>query len=189
MFRGEPVRREKLVKGDGTGFLSALLPAGRRRAIAISIDAQGGTTAGGFILPNDRVDVIWTWRDLEKSKTARMDIYTSETILTNVRVLAIGQNVQDKNGEKVVAGGTATLELEPLAGQYHHFGAADRTIVACPAQHRRCEPDRASQVFRRGRHNRHTLFCQRRNHDRHALSAPERRLDEIETGGLTAPVP
>jgi pilus assembly protein CpaB len=47
MFRGEPIRREKLVKGDGTGFLSALLPAGRR-AIAINIDAQGGTTAGGL---------------------------------------------------------------------------------------------------------------------------------------------
>jgi len=42
-----------------------------------------------------------------------MDIYTSETILTNVRVLAIGQNVQEKNGEKVVTGATATLELDP----------------------------------------------------------------------------
>jgi pilus assembly protein CpaB len=38
---------------------------------------------------------------------------TSETLLRNVRVLAIGQNIQERNGEKVVVGETATLELDP----------------------------------------------------------------------------
>ncbi len=40
-------------------------------------------------------------------------MFLAETILQNIRVLAIGQNVQERNGEKVVVGETATLELDP----------------------------------------------------------------------------
>jgi pilus assembly protein CpaB len=54
---GEPIRRDKVVKADGSGFLSAILPSGMR-AVAVSIDMRGANSAGGFILPNDRVDVI-----------------------------------------------------------------------------------------------------------------------------------
>ncbi|SEG42515.1 Flp pilus assembly protein CpaB [Bosea lathyri] len=106
----EPIRREKLIRTDGTGFLSAVLPAGMR-AIAISTDSRGANTAGGFILPNDRVDVIRTFK--EESNGGQATNYVSETILSNVRILAIGQNVQERNGEKVVVGETATLELDP----------------------------------------------------------------------------
>ena len=111
-FAGEPMRREKLVKGPNSGFLSAILPSGYR-AVAINIDNAGGASAGGFILPNDRVDVIRTSRDEEAGKQAGADVYRSETILTNIRVLAIGTNVQEKNGEHVVQGSTATLEVDP----------------------------------------------------------------------------
>ncbi len=108
---GEPLRRDKLIKGTGSGYLSAILPQGYR-AVAINIDSSGSTTAGGFILPNDRVDVVRVFRDDAESKARGADIYTSETILTNVRVLAIGQNVQEKNG--AATGSTnATLELDP----------------------------------------------------------------------------
>jgi pilus assembly protein CpaB len=107
---GEPIRRDKLVKADGTGFMSAILPAGMR-AVAISIDTRGTNAAGGFILPNDRVDVIKTARDEEGSKATGSDIQTSETVLSNVRVLAIGQNIQERGGDKVVTGETATLEV------------------------------------------------------------------------------
>ena len=41
------------------------------------------------------------------------DTYVSETLLHNVKVLAIGQNVEDKNGQPVVVGSNATLELDP----------------------------------------------------------------------------
>lgn len=109
---GEPIRREKLIKADGSGFMSAILPAGMR-AVAISIDTRGATSAGGFILPNDRVDVLRTYRDDESSRSGGVDVHMSETILSNIRVLAIGQNVQERNGEKVVTGETATLELTP----------------------------------------------------------------------------
>ena len=108
---GEPMRREKLVKADGAGFMSAVLPAGKR-AIAISIDTRGATSAGGFILPNDRVDVLRIARD-EDAARAGGDAQTAETLLANVRVLAIGQAVSEQNGQKVVSGDTATLELTP----------------------------------------------------------------------------
>jgi pilus assembly protein CpaB len=111
-LRGEPMRRDKLIKGPNSGYLSAVLPTGMR-AVAINIDQAGGTTAGGFILPNDRVDVIRVFRDDEESKAKGREVTNVQTILTNVKVLAIGQNVEEQNGKKVVVGANATLELDP----------------------------------------------------------------------------
>jgi pilus assembly protein CpaB len=108
LLAGEPVRREKIVKGQG-GFMSALLPSGMR-AVAIGIDNRGTTSAGGFILPNDRVDVIQT---APATSTGGGATSMSQIILANVRVLAIGQNIQERNGEKVITGESATLELTP----------------------------------------------------------------------------
>lgn len=115
-FANEPIREEKLIKANGSGFLSAILPSGKR-AIAISIDSRGATSAGGFILPNDHVDVIVTRRDADASRQVGADVFASATLLNNVRVLAIGQNIQEKNGERVVVGETATLELEPFQAE------------------------------------------------------------------------
>lgn len=112
----EPIRDEKLIRGATSGFLSAILPEGKR-AVAISIDSRGSATAGGFILPNDHVDVIATHRDNEASERTGADAYVSKTILKNVRVLAIGQRIQEKDGEKTVIGETATLELEPAQAE------------------------------------------------------------------------
>lgn len=119
LLQGEPVRREKLVKGIGSGFMSAILPSGKR-AVAINIDSQGSTTAGGFILPNDRVDVIRTFHDDSKgmgSGSSSSDGFLSETLLRDIRVLAIGQNIQEKNGQPVVVGSNATLELDPAQAE------------------------------------------------------------------------
>src|SRR4029077_17280587 len=69
------------------------------------------TGAGGFILPNDRVDVILSGRDREAEKATGVESHVSRTILNNVRVLAIDQLVQEKEGQRVVVGKTATLEL------------------------------------------------------------------------------
>jgi pilus assembly protein CpaB len=105
---GEPIREAKLVQAKGSGFMAAILPPGMR---AVSTAIAPETGAGGFILPNDRVDVILTQRDRVAEKTAGTEVQTSETILKNIRVLAIDQNVEEKNGQKVVIGKTATLEL------------------------------------------------------------------------------
>lgn len=102
----EPIRTEKLIKA-GSGFMSAILPQGMR-AVAIEITKGGANSAGGFILPNDRVDVIKTYR--EDGGNGEL---TSETLLTDIRVLAIGPVVQEKNGETVVTGETATIALSP----------------------------------------------------------------------------
>ncbi|MEX0752377.1 MAG: Flp pilus assembly protein CpaB [Xanthobacteraceae bacterium] len=107
---GEPIRESKLIKADGSGFMAAILPSGMR---AVSTEISPETGAGGFILPNDRVDVILSRRDREAEKTIGVDTYVSETILTNIRVLAIDQTVEEKDGQKVVVGKTATLELAP----------------------------------------------------------------------------
>jgi len=111
-LRGEPMRRDKLVKQGAGGFMAAILPPGKR-AVAIKIDNGGDTSAGGFILPNDRVDVVSLSRDDEASKARGIEVVTARTILANVRVLAIGQNVEEQNGRKVVTGANATLELDP----------------------------------------------------------------------------
>jgi pilus assembly protein CpaB len=117
VLAGEPIRRERLIRSENGGFLSAVLPSGMR-AVAISIDSRGSSTAGGFILPNDRVDVIATYRDEIASQDLSSDVHVSETILRNVRVLAIGKNVEtDEEGNAFVDGETATLELSPAQAE------------------------------------------------------------------------
>ena len=64
-------------------------------------------------MSNDHVDVILSHRDRLAEKSAGVEIHTSEVILSNVRVLAIDQTVEEKNGQRVVVGKTATLELAP----------------------------------------------------------------------------
>ncbi|PTE10338.1 Flp pilus assembly protein CpaB [Mesorhizobium helmanticense] len=108
MYAGEPLRRSKLV-GEGQSFMSSILPSGMR-AVATTISAD--TSAGGFILPNDFVDVIMTRRaDAANGAPAG---FTTETILKNIRILAIDQTIQeDEEGKKTRVGQTATLELTP----------------------------------------------------------------------------
>ncbi len=108
MAQGEPVRENKLIIGKNSGYMAAVLPSGMR---AYSTEISAETGAGGFILPNDRVDVILTGRDREAEKATGIETHVSATILTDVRVLAIDQLVQEKDGQRVVVGKTATLEL------------------------------------------------------------------------------
>jgi pilus assembly protein CpaB len=107
---GEPIREPKLVKGNGSGFMAAILPTGMR---AISTEISPETGAGGFILPNDRVDVILSKREKNPDRNGSADIVNSEIILGNVRVLAIDQAPKEKDGQNSVVGKTVTLELRP----------------------------------------------------------------------------
>ena len=101
MSLGEPIREANLASRH-VGFLAAILPSGKR-AVAVKISAEN--TAGGFILPNDRVDVLHTEGE------------ESRTILKNIPILAIDQIVdersKDDKGKATVIGKTATLELNP----------------------------------------------------------------------------
>lgn len=103
---GEPINKFKLIKRDQGGVMAAILMPGKR---AISTKIKEATSAGGFILPNDRVDVILS----RKLKTSGDTKYVSNTILRNIRVLAIGQNIEQPKGKTSAIGKTATLELAP----------------------------------------------------------------------------
>src|SRR3954469_10483674 len=107
---GEPIREPKLVKGNGSGFMAAILSTGMR---AVSTEISPETGAGGFILPNDRVDVILSKREKNTTVSGAPDMVVSEIILPNVRVLAIDQAPKEKDGQNAVVGKTVTLELRP----------------------------------------------------------------------------
>jgi pilus assembly protein CpaB len=107
---GEPIREPKLVKGNGSGFMAAILPSGMR---AISTEISPETGAGGFILPNDRVDVILSKREKNTAGAGSPDAVKSEIILSNIRILAIDQAPKEKDGQNNVVGKTVTLELKP----------------------------------------------------------------------------
>jgi pilus assembly protein CpaB len=143
---GEPVREAKLVDAKGSGFLAAILTPGMR---AISTQISPETGAGGFILPNDRVDVILTLRNQSAATVGN----ASETILRNVRVLAIDQSIEEKNGQKVVVGKTATLELLPGQAETlalsHELGTLTlslRSMADASGDDSRDEPDSRRNV-------------------------------------------
>lgn len=131
IYAGEPIRAP-IIATAGRGFMSAILPSGRR---AVSIRVEAEARAAGFILPNDRIDVILT--RIERGTSADGgDLFTSETILQNVRVLAIDQTFEERDGEKFVSGEIATLELSPgeseliaLANEMGQLSLALRSIA------------------------------------------------------------
>jgi pilus assembly protein CpaB len=111
VYEGETIIEKKIIVPGQTGFMSAILPKGMR---AISVAISEHSAAGGFILPNDRVDVILTKKVTSSQTTDKLIV--SETVLTNVRVLAVNQTYrQEQEGDNVTVaeGKTATLELDP----------------------------------------------------------------------------
>jgi pilus assembly protein CpaB len=76
---------------------------------ALSVPIKDKNVAGGFILPNDRVDVIVTRRVQGSNGTQQV----GETLLHNIRVLAVGKMIDQKGDDKTASGKTATLELDP----------------------------------------------------------------------------
>src|SRR5271156_489085 len=95
MVAGDPIRDPYVVMAKGSGFLAAVLPKGMR---AVSVDTSPDSGAGGFILPDDRVDVLVTRRDRAVEKATGVEKFISDTILRNVRVLAIDQAIDEKAG-------------------------------------------------------------------------------------------
>jgi pilus assembly protein CpaB len=134
---GEPIRDPAVVFAKGSGFLAAVLPKGMR---AVSAEITPENAAGGFILPEDHVDVLLTRRDKAAERSTGIEKLLTETILKNVRVLAIDQAVEEKDGQKVVVGKTATLELTPeqaetlaLSRQLGTISLALRSLTDSPS--------------------------------------------------------
>lgn len=110
LVEGEPITKTKLIHPGDQSFMAAMLTPGMR---AISIEISPETAAGGFILPNDHIDVTVT-REIESGNKAAMQNVRSDMILQNIRVLAIDGIYAPpaKEGQAALLVGTrATLEL------------------------------------------------------------------------------
>ena len=105
---GQPISDPMVVFAKGSGFMAAILPKGMR---AVAMNISPDTDAGGFILPEDHVDVVLTRHDRAQEQANGIESLVSTTILENVRVLAVDQAVEEKGGQKVVLGKTATLQV------------------------------------------------------------------------------
>jgi len=110
--QGEPIITSSVIDPDGRGLMAAQLEPGFR---AVSIEIDPTSAAGGYIQPNDRVDVIMTQR-VQNRESSGGEQVRSEIVLEDVRVLAIGEATQppatsEGEGPQVVEGGFAVLEL------------------------------------------------------------------------------
>jgi pilus assembly protein CpaB len=109
LVAGQPITNTAIVHGQAAGFMAAMLMPDMR-AVSINVSADSG--AGGFILPNDHVDVI-----LARKLEGNPPHVVAKTILTDVRVLAVDQTFKQDKDTKSVIGKTATLELTPSEAQ------------------------------------------------------------------------
>ena len=119
IFPGEPIRQDKLIRAD-QGYLSAVLASGMR---GVSVSITSDSASGGFVVPNDRVDVVLT----RQSPTT--SLAESTTVLRNVKVLAINTRLgetgttgaptdpTDPKAEIFADKATATLELDSTGSE------------------------------------------------------------------------
>lgn len=110
LLAGEPITAARVIHPGDRGFLAAVLEEGKR-AVSVPVDATTGIA--GFVFPGDWVDVLLTFRTSVKDESEENSSetrYFSETLLTEVRVLAIDQKVESVDGAAQVAK-TATLEV------------------------------------------------------------------------------
>ena len=102
---GQPISGARIVRPGQRGFMAAVLNPGMR---AVSLRASAVTSVAGFAFPGDRVDILLTHR-VGGGRGGRL---VTETMLTNVRILAIDQKVTDGN-QKAAVGKTVTIEVTP----------------------------------------------------------------------------
>lgn len=142
---GEPITEGRIIAPGNRGFLAAVLHAGMR-AISVPVTVTSGIS--GFIFPGDYVDLLLTYsvpappsaggdKDTKKSN---YDHKAAETVLRNVRVIAIDQRLESKPGEAVPAH-TATFEVSPkqseviaLASEIGKVSLSLRSLVAAPGE-------------------------------------------------------
>jgi pilus assembly protein CpaB len=105
---GEPISEAKIVSPGSRGFLAAALAPGMR-AVSVPVTATSGIS--GFVFPGDQVDILITHMPISGNNNEAQH-KASETVLHDVRVIAVGQRLDSKGTEALVAP-TATLEVTP----------------------------------------------------------------------------
>jgi pilus assembly protein CpaB len=110
ILANEPIVARKVVRADAGGFMAVMLAPGMR-AMAVPVTVE--STAGGFILPGDRVDIVVSTEMQSNGQTT----HVAKPVLRNVKVLAVDQTVEAKSDQPSVIGATATLEVRPDEGE------------------------------------------------------------------------
>jgi pilus assembly protein CpaB len=140
---GEPLTEAKIIAPGNRGFLAAVLRPGMR-AVSVPVTVTSGIS--GFVFPGDSVDLIVTYSVQDRPQAGQanagplLEHKVSETVLRDVRVIAIDQKLDSKPGEAVVAK-TATFEVTPkdseviaLASEMGKLSLSLRSLVPGPAE-------------------------------------------------------
>jgi pilus assembly protein CpaB len=137
---GEPITESRIIAPGSRGFLAAVLRPGMR-AISVPVTITSGIS--GFIFPGDFVDLLLTYSvppppATGDAKKSTYDHKAAETVLRNIRVIAIDQRLESKAGEAVPAH-TATFEVSPkqseviaLASEIGKVSLSLRSLVPAP---------------------------------------------------------
>jgi len=133
--QGEPITTTAVLQPEGRGFMAAVLEPGYR---AVATEIEPTTAAGGFIQPNDHVDVIATY---EVTGDAGREEQRSEIIIRDVRVLAIGDATQPQtagDAPQRLDSNVAVLELDAEGGrilaQAQEMGEIDLALRGVQAE-------------------------------------------------------
>jgi len=139
---GEPVTEAKIIAPGNRGFLAAVLHPGMR-AVSVPVSVTSGIS--GFVFPGDQVDLLMTYsyqspQHPGQGNQVMVEHKATETVLKNIRVIAIDQKLDSKAGEPVVAK-TATFEVTPkqseiiaLADQMGKISLSLRSLVPGPEE-------------------------------------------------------
>jgi pilus assembly protein CpaB len=104
--KNEPILRTKVTGPGQKATLSAVIQDGMR-AVTIRVNDVDGV--GGFVLPNDRVDVLLT---RQQERTSGMN----DVVIQNARVLAVDQLADDAADRPTVVK-AVTLEVDTISAQ------------------------------------------------------------------------
>jgi len=112
----EPILGSKITAPGKSASLSAQLTPGKK-AVTIRVDDVLGV--GGLIVPNDRVDILWTSRPKGEGKSK--EPFTA-MLIPGVRVLALDQTVNE-NPSKVRVARAITIEVDTTQAQKVALGS------------------------------------------------------------------
>ncbi len=110
---GEPITDGRVIAPGGRGFLAAVLRPGMR-ALSVPVTITSGIA--GFIFPGDQIDLMLTYTVPAAVTGGGFEHKAIETVMRNIRVIAIDQRMESKPGEAVPAH-TATFEVTPKQGE------------------------------------------------------------------------
>jgi pilus assembly protein CpaB len=141
---GEPITEAKIIAPGNRGFLAAVLRPGKR-AISVPVSTTSGIS--GFVFPGDQVDLIVTYSVQEMPRAGQaqagplLEHKVSETVLRDIRIIAIDQKLDAKAGEANANLKTATLELTPketeivaLASEMGKLSLSLRSLTPGPGE-------------------------------------------------------